>query len=144
MEPSILAWPIPLASFWLALKANLVGLVAILQRSPNAVISLADKKLVRPQDLVGHKVAVSDGGATPIFLRCSKSQNIDPKSIDTVHRTDYGIDNLLKGDVDALVGWITNEGVLVKEAGKEANYIMMSDYGVETYTAMLFTTEEHQ
>ena len=119
-----------------------VGIMAILQHSPNAVISLADKKLVRPQDLVGHTVAVADGGSQEVYLAMLKSQNIDPKSINTIKRTDYGIDSLLKGDVDALVGWITNEGVLVKEAGKEANYILMSDYGVETYTSMLFTTED--
>src|SRR5689334_4244987 len=58
-----------------------VGLMAILQHSPNAVISLADKKLARPQDLVGHTVAVADGGATTVFLSLLKSQNIDPKSI---------------------------------------------------------------
>jgi len=119
-----------------------VGIMAILQRSPNAIISLVDKKLLRPQDLTGHTVAVADGGAEQIFKALLKSQNIDPKSINIIKRTDYGIDSLLKGDVDALAGWITNEGVLVKETGKEANYILMSDYGVETYTSMLFTTED--
>jgi NitT/TauT family transport system substrate-binding protein len=120
----------------------IVGIMAVLQHSPNAVISLADKKLARPQDLVGHKVAVADGGAQQEFLALLKTQNIDPKSVNIISRTDFGIDSLLKGDVDALVGWITNEGVLVKEAGKEPNFMLMSDYGVETYTSMLFTTED--
>lgn len=119
----------------------LVGVAAVLQRSPNAVISLADKKIARPQDLVGKKVAVADGGAQQVYLALLKSQNIDPKSVNTIARTDYGVDPLLKGDVDALVGWITNEGVLVKEAGKDPSFMLMSDYGIETYTAMIFTTE---
>jgi NitT/TauT family transport system substrate-binding protein len=119
-----------------------VGIMAVLQRSPNAVISLTEKKLLRPQDLVGHTVAVAEGGAEQIYLAMLKTQNIDPKSINSIPRKDFGIDGLMNGDVDAIVGWITNEGVLVKEAGQEASFMLMSDYGVETYTSMLFTTED--
>jgi NitT/TauT family transport system substrate-binding protein len=34
---------------------SIVGIMAVLLRSPNSVISLSDKKLVRPQDLVGRR-----------------------------------------------------------------------------------------
>lgn len=133
------------ASSLIAARAQgkpVVGIMALLQRSPNAVISLADKKILRPQDLVGHTVAVAEGGAEQIYLAMLKTQNIDPKSIHTIPRTDFGIDGLMKGDFDAIVGWITNEGVLVKEAGQEPSFILFSDYGVETYTSLLFTTED--
>src|SRR5690349_17292079 len=40
----------------------IVAIATLNQRSPYAIISLADKNIVRPQDLVGKTVAVADGG----------------------------------------------------------------------------------
>jgi NitT/TauT family transport system substrate-binding protein len=43
--------------------------------------------------------------------------------------------------VEVLGGWIINEGVLVEEAGLEPNFIVVSDYGIDTYDSLIFTTE---
>jgi len=120
----------------------IVAIGSVLQRSPFALISLADKNIVRPQDLVGHTVTVSQGGAMQVYMALLASQKIDPAEVNTIERTSYGIEPLLTGEVDVLGGWIINEGVLVKEAGKEANFILMSDYGVDTYDFVVFTTED--
>lgn len=42
----------------------------------------------------------------------------------------------------ALGGWIINEGVLVREAGIEPNFILPSDYGINFYQTIIFTTQE--
>jgi NitT/TauT family transport system substrate-binding protein len=120
----------------------IVAIGSITQRSPFALISLADKNIQRPQDLIGKKVAISAGGAMQVYLALLASQGINPADVNTIERTSYGIDPLLNGEVDVLGGWIINEGVQVKEAGKEANFILMSDYGVDTYDFVLFTTED--
>jgi NitT/TauT family transport system substrate-binding protein len=119
-----------------------VAVLSVLQRSPFALISLDKSNITQPKDLVGKKVAVSAGGAMDVYLSFLQAQGIDPKAVNTVERKDFGVDPLLKGDVDVLGGWIINEGVMVQEAGGKPNFIVPSDYGIETYDFILFTTED--
>jgi NitT/TauT family transport system substrate-binding protein len=119
----------------------LVAIGAMLQRNPSAIISLAKSNIRRPQDLVGRTVAVADGGARLLYNALLKTQNIDPTTVNTISRKNFGIDPLLKGEVDAIVGWIVNEAVQVRQLGQEPNVILLSDYGIESYNNVLFTTE---
>lgn len=119
-----------------------VGLASVLQRSPLAVITLAKSNIRRPQDLIGKKVAVADGGANQVYTSMLVSQGIDPSKVNTVSRTSFGVDPLIKGEVDAMVGWIINEGVQIREAGQEPSFMLMSDYGVDSYDFVVFTSEK--
>jgi NitT/TauT family transport system substrate-binding protein len=119
----------------------IVAVASVLQRSPLAVISLAEAEISRPQDLVGKTVSVAAGGAQAVYDTLLHTQEIDPSSVNTVERTSFGIDPLINGEVDALVAWIINEGVAVQEQGLDPNYILMSDYGVDSYDFVVFTTE---
>jgi NitT/TauT family transport system substrate-binding protein len=119
-----------------------VAVAAILQRSPLAILSLTKSNIRRPQDLIGHRVAVADGGSTQLLQLLLKSQHIDPAALTIVPRVTYGIDPLVKGEVDAMVAWVINEGVQLKEAGINPNVMMLSDYGVDSYEVVLFTSEK--
>jgi NitT/TauT family transport system substrate-binding protein len=119
-----------------------VAIATLLQRSPLAILSLAKSGIRRPQDLVGRRVAVADGGAAQLYDTFLKSQHIDLATVTTVPRTSYGIDPLTKGEVDAMVAWVINEGVQLDEAGAKTNVMLMSDYGVDSYELVLFTTEK--
>ena len=121
---------------------SIVAIAAILQRSPYALISLAESNIVRPSDLLRKRIAVSDGSQAVGYRALLNSQGIDLSEVNTVPRTSFGIDPLINGDVDVLGGWIINEGVLVEEAGLEPNFIISSDYGIDTYDTLIFTTEE--
>jgi NitT/TauT family transport system substrate-binding protein len=118
-----------------------VAIATILQRSPLAILSLAKSNIHRPQDLAGHRVAVADGGAAGLFHLLLSSQHIDPAALTIVPRVTYGIDPLVNGEVDAMVAWVINEGVQLNEAGINPNVMMMSDYGVDSYEMVLFTSE---
>ncbi len=119
-----------------------VAIATILQRSPTAVISLAAANIQTPADLVGKTVAVAEGGATQLLNAMLTSQGIDVADVNIVPRPGFGVDPLLNGDVDALVGWIFNEGVQVQEAGQEANFLLLTDYGIPDYSNLIFTTEQ--
>jgi NitT/TauT family transport system substrate-binding protein len=119
-----------------------VAIATLFQRSPLAILSLAKSGIQRPQDLVGQRVAVADGGASQLYNTLLKSQHIDPASVKTVPRTSFGIDPLVNGEVDAMVAWVINEGVQLEEAGLKTNVLLMSDYGVDSYELVLFTTEK--
>jgi NitT/TauT family transport system substrate-binding protein len=119
-----------------------VALAAVLQRSPSAVITLADSGIVRPQDLIGRSVAVTDGGAAQTLHSMLQLQGIDPGQVSSVPRTSFGVEPLLSGEVDAMMAWVINEGVQLREAGQEPRFMLASDYGVDTYDFVLFTTEQ--
>jgi NitT/TauT family transport system substrate-binding protein len=119
-----------------------VAITTILQRSPLAILSLTKSDIRRPQDLVGRRVAVADGGAAQLFHLLLSSQHIDPTTVKIVPRVSYGIDPLVNGEVDAMVAWVINEGVQLNEAGINPNVMMLSDYGVDSYEMVLFTTEK--
>src|SRR5262249_24169892 len=110
--------------------------------SPLAIISLDKSGIHRPQDLVGHRATVADGGGAELYRTLLKSQHIDPAAVTTIPRTSYGAEPLVKGQVDALVAWVINEGVQLDEAGLKTNVMMLSDYGVDSYQLVLFTTEK--
>jgi NitT/TauT family transport system substrate-binding protein len=115
----------------------LVAIGAATQRSPFAIISLPESGITRPQDLAGKTVAITEGGARLTYNALLESLSIDPTTINTIPRATFGIDPLLNGEVDALGGWIINEGQLVREAGHEPNIILVSDYGIESYDFLI-------
>ncbi len=120
----------------------IVAIANLIQRSPSAIITLADANIQTPQDLIGKTIAVADGGATLRFNSMLSLQGIDAADVNIVPRVTWGVDPLLNGEVDALVGWIINEGVQVREAGQEPNFMLLSDYGIPDYSALIFTTEK--
>lgn len=119
----------------------LVAIGTINQRSPSSIISLPEAGIVTPEDLVGKTVLVADTALIGLEAMLG-TVGVDPADVNIVPRTDFGVDPLVNGDVDALAGWIINEGVLLEEQGIEPNYIVLSDYGVDTYNTLIVTTED--
>jgi NitT/TauT family transport system substrate-binding protein len=119
-----------------------VAIASLNQRGPFAVISLADKNILSPEDLVGKTVAIAQGGATLEYEALIRSQNIDLASINQVERTSFGVEPLVNGEVDAFGGWIINEGVALQESGADPTFLLLGDYGIETYDLLIFTTED--
>ena len=120
----------------------LVAVASIAQRSPISLISLAETGIVTPADLVGKTVAVTDDVARYTLEALLNAQEIPVDAVNIVPRPGFGIDPLLNGDVDALSGWILNEGLLVTEAGREPNILLYSDYGINSYSFLIVTTEK--
>lgn len=118
-----------------------VAVASVLQRSPLAVITLAENGIARPQDLLSRTISVTDGGALAVYNTLLHTQDIDATAVNTIPRTSFGVDPLTNGEVDGMVAWVINEGVAVQELGFDPQYILMSDYGVDMYDFVLFTTE---
>jgi NitT/TauT family transport system substrate-binding protein len=126
-------------------RANGVPVIAIAtiyQRNPVAFISLAEKNIIKPQDLIGKKLAIDLESATGIsYLALLASQSIDPSQVNQVPRTSFTNDQLTNGEVDVLDAFITNQPVQLELAGYSLNIILASDYGIEMYPNVIFTTE---
>jgi len=124
-----------------AAGSPVVALASMMQRNPLAILSLSETGSVSPQDLAGKSVSVASGGAELMLNTLLQSQGVDRSTVNVVGRTNFGIEPLVNGEVDNLVAWITNEGVALQEQGLTTNTILMSDYAVDAYDFVLFTTE---
>lgn len=121
----------------------LVAIASIYQRSPVAFISLAEKNIISPQDLVGKKVSVDLASSTGIaYLALLASQGIDPADVNFIPRTDFSSEPLLSGAVDVIDVFINDQPVHLERQGYELNTIFISDYGLDSYANVIFTTEE--
>lgn len=119
-----------------------VAVASILQRSPLALISLKDNDIRGPQDLVGQRVAVNQDETEALFNALLDFSDVDVAAVNVLPRATFGIDPLLNDEVDVMTSWIVNEGVMIEEAGQEANYILFSDYALDSYDFLIFTTED--
>lgn len=119
-----------------------VAIATLFQRSPVAFISLAEKNITRPQDLVGKKVLVHFEGTTGlVFKALLAAQGIDPSKVQGVPRTDFSNKQLLDGEVDVSDAFITNQPVELAKDGHQVNAILASDYGIDVYANVIFTSE---
>jgi NitT/TauT family transport system substrate-binding protein len=121
------------------------ALAAINQRSPLAMIALAKtRRLTRPQDLRGLTIGIDPTGSTTIFLKALLAANaMKLDSLRTVVVTPPYEDTLLRGEVDAIPGYIDAELPLLeaKAGGKDALSVLLgADFGYRVYGSGLFAS----
>lgn len=118
-----------------------IAIMTLLQRSPSVLLSLEETNIQSPQDLEGLTVMMGEDDDLSFNLLL-ETQEIDPETINIVPRTSFGIDPLLNDEADVMLAWIINEGVQVTESGNTPSYLVLSDYGIDTYSVVVFTSEE--
>jgi NitT/TauT family transport system substrate-binding protein len=120
-----------------------VAIATIYQRSPVAFVSLAKNHITKPQDFVNKRVVVDVKGTTGIIYRALlASQSINAAQVKTQPRADYTNDTLLNGQADVIDAFINNQPVQLKQQGYDINVVLPSDYGIELYANVIFTTED--
>ncbi|MCZ7540408.1 MAG: ABC transporter substrate-binding protein [Anaerolineae bacterium] len=124
--------------------APIVAVATIYQRSPVVLIALSESGITRPQDLVGHRVSTQPTNATVglAYEALLAAQGIDRAQIQETMRTDFTSNPLFTDEAEVLAGFVTTEGVQVRQRDPEANFIMVSDYGIDIYSSVIFTTED--
>jgi NitT/TauT family transport system substrate-binding protein len=123
-----------------------VALVAVNQRSPLAMISLAKTvTLKKPADLKGLNIGIHPAGSTYIFFKALLSANGMSEADVKVSTVSPPYENyLLLGRVQAVPGYIDAEvpELEVKAGGAGSLSIMLgADFGYTVYGSGLFTSE---
>jgi NitT/TauT family transport system substrate-binding protein len=97
---------------------------------PIEIISLKDKNIARPQDLVGRKVGMPClcGATYTAWRSLLYTQKIDPSSINVQDIGFTQVQALTQGTVDAVGAYANNEPVQLVLAGKEINEIKTWEY----------------
>ncbi|NJN92979.1 MAG: ABC transporter substrate-binding protein [Anaerolineales bacterium] len=121
-----------------------VAIAALYQRNPLVLISLAEKNITRPQDLVGKTVLLDHGSVDSVIYTAliAQEQGIESEQVKFVQKTTFGIQPLLDGDADVIDGFINNEPVQLEQQGHKVNLIIPANYGLDMYANVIFTTEE--
>ncbi|MGN0144169.1 MAG: ABC transporter substrate-binding protein [Clostridium sp.] len=117
----------------------------IVQSPISIILSLKDKNITNPKDLVGKKIGYG-GTALSEGIISTMLENVgeDPKNADVV---DVGFDlmsSMTTGKVDATIGCLVNHEVpQMEEEGFELNYFFPNEYGVPNYYELVFVTGEN-
>jgi ABC-type nitrate/sulfonate/bicarbonate transport system substrate-binding protein len=122
-----------------------VAIAAIYQRSPVGLISLKESNINRPADLAGKKVGIAPPGTTVYisYHALLNAQKIDPASITEVPEApETSVPDLLSKKIDVLQTFITHEAIQAKAQRDDINVMVLSDYGIDLYSNVVFTTEK--
>jgi putative riboflavin transport system substrate-binding protein len=97
---------------------------------PIEIVSLQDKNIVAPKDLVGKKVGMPClcGATYTAWRALLYTQKIDPASINVQNIGFTQVQALTQGTVDAVGVYANNEPVQLKLAGKDINEIKTWEY----------------
>jgi diguanylate cyclase (GGDEF)-like protein len=114
-----------------------VVLATIFQHSPLALFVRPDVGIETPHDLAGHKVALAPW-ETEIFAYLQR-EHVPVDQLQIVEH-DHTVDSLLKGRVDALAGYETDESYYLQRSGRQFRQFSPRSSGVDFYGDTLFTT----
>lgn len=117
---------------------------AVVQAPLNIVLSLAEKDIQSPEDLVGKTIGYAGTELSEALIRsimaCVGADSSDVEMIDV------GFDlmsSMTTGNVDATIGCLVNHEVpQMEEEGFAVNYFELDDYGVPTYYEGVFLASD--
>lgn len=121
-------------------------IATFVQRSEGTVVSYGASKIKAPADLIGKKVATSQGSASAaLFQLLLHAAGIPESKIDLVSvESTAKVASLLQHRVDAITGLMTSECVMVKERspGQQVTCMPMADFGVKSLGEGLIVNDE--
>ena len=118
-----------------------VAIAAIYQLNPAGFSSLAEQNIRVPQDLIGKTVSTSDSSRYLLEAMLSAA-GVDPADVNIVPRTDFTLNPLLNGEIDALSTFVMNSEASLSVQGVEFNTIYPFEYGIEMYSNLIITSED--
>ena len=117
---------------------------AVVQGPLNIVLSLAEKDITTPSDLVGKTIGYAGTELSEALIR-SIMENVGADYSD-VTMIDVGFDlmsSMTTGNVDATIGCLVNHEVpQMEEEGFSVNWFDLDDYGVPTYYEGVFLAND--
>jgi NitT/TauT family transport system substrate-binding protein len=110
----------------------LIAVAALIQKSPDAVISLAGSGINKPQDIVGKRGGfVATSASDRLFPAFAKATGVDPNKITRIQiKSSARYSVLLQGNADFVIGWSFTDAYKISKHKPIAPPLMFSDNGV--------------
>ena len=121
---------------------DILLLGSVFQSSPLILLTLKDSKINDLQDFKDKKIMITReqiSFATLQTMLASKNMNIDDLKV--LEHT-YNVDDLINGNTDLMLAYMTNEPYILKEKGYESKIFNPKDYGFDFYEELIFTTNK--
>ncbi len=113
---------------------------SIVQSPLNIILSLKEKDITSPEDLVGKTVGYSGTALSEALVYAL--MNASGADTSDVNLINVGFDlmsSMTTGNVDATIGCLVNHEVpQMEEEGFEVNYFMVNEYGIPNYYEAVF------
>ena len=125
-------------------KAPIRSVGAIVQSPLNIILSLKDKNITSPKDMVGKTIGYGGTVLSESLVKCMmESVGADASDVKMV---DVGFDlmsSMTTGNVDATIGCLVNHEVpQMEKEGFEVNYFFPDDFGVPKYYEGIFLASD--
>ncbi|MBU0730467.1 MAG: ABC transporter substrate-binding protein [Proteobacteria bacterium] len=121
-------------------RRPVVVLAAIFQHSPQIILARADSGIRSPHDLIGKKVMWRFDSAAELRAML-KDENVPLEQIEFMELS-WDINDLIDGNVDALHAYVTDQPLMLEQAGIESVKLYPIQYGIDFYGDCLFTSEK--
>ena len=118
-----------------------VALGAVFQHSPLVLLTRATDKLLGPYELKGKRVMYRKGYDDATFITMFSELGIAESDFEYVPHS-FDPDALLRGEVDAISAYLTDQPFYYQEKGLDIQVINPINYGIDFYDDILFTSEE--
>lgn len=120
------------------------SIAAVVQAPLNIVLSLKEKDITEPADLVGKTIGYAGTELSEALIHSiMKESGQDPSSVEMI---DVGFDlmsSMVTGNVDATIGCLVNHEVpQMEKEGFEVNYFFPDDFGVPQYYEGIFLAND--
>lgn len=117
---------------------------AVVQAPLNIILSLKDKSITKPEDMVGKTIGYAGTELSEALVRSiMKSSGADASDVKMV---DVGFElmaAMTTGNVDATIGCLVNHEVpQMEKEGFEVNYFFPDDFGVPQYYEGIFLAND--
>ena len=117
---------------------------AIVQSPLNVVLSLKDKNITKPEDLVGKTIGYGGTVLSEALVKCMmENVGADASDVNMINVGFELMSSMTTGNVDATIGCLVNHEVpQLEEEGFDVNYFSVSGYGIPNYYDEVFLTND--
>jgi len=119
-------------------KVKSIG--AVVQSPLNVILSLKDKDITSPEDLVGKTVGYGGTALSEALVyTMMDAVGADSSDVELINVGFELMSSMTTGNVDATIGCLVNHEVpQMEEEGFEVNYWLVNEYGIPNYYEAVF------
>jgi putative hydroxymethylpyrimidine transport system substrate-binding protein len=124
--------------------AGIKSIGAIVQSPLNVILSLKDKNITKPEDLVGKTIGYGGTVLSEALVKCMmENVGADASDVNMINVGFELMSSMTTGNVDATIGCLVNHEVpQLEEEGFDVNYFSVSGYGIPNYYEEVFLTND--
>ena len=122
-------------------RTRFVYVMALFQRVPNAIFSLADKNITQPADLAGKTVGIPGlfGSSYTSFQAVLKAAGLGESDVNVEQIGFTQLEAVVSGRVDAALGFVNNEPLVLEAQGVALNVIPLGPYNPSPGSGVITT-----